>query len=161
MARQKWVYVVGAAEMRPVKIGSAFDVERRLGNMQVASPYALRVLWRFQVSSRSVEKALHDHLRPYWVRGEWFDFGEQDPVAMVAGSAVALGHWRPPVPELPPSAPNWTGTPEPVPDLPLPPPPSVDELRRLIPTSPPPALPLPPPPPPVDGSPCAPDEDMP
>ncbi|MGW2582588.1 GIY-YIG nuclease family protein [Streptomyces virginiae] len=93
---QPWVYLIGSDEVRPVKIGISGKPESRLVDMQVGSPVLLRLLWKIP-GSYEMEQALHSSLRAYHRHGEWFDFGDENPVAVVAGTAALLGYWRPPV----------------------------------------------------------------
>lgn len=109
--RQKWLYVVGAAEVRPVKIGISFDPEERLEALQIGSPVILRLLWKTP-GGRAMEEALHEQFHPYWSHGEWFDFGDEHPVAMVAATAALLHHWTPPGLGLPMLPPLPHGTPK-------------------------------------------------
>ncbi|MFC4122035.1 GIY-YIG nuclease family protein [Nonomuraea zeae] len=91
---QSWVYVIGCDEVRLVKIGISSNLQTRLAAMQIGSPVILRLLWAIP-GSIDVELDLHECFREYRKHGEWFDFGDENPVAMVAGAAVLLGHWRP------------------------------------------------------------------
>ncbi|MEU2135057.1 GIY-YIG nuclease family protein [Streptomyces sp. NPDC018352] len=86
-----WVYLVGAVEARPVKIGTASNVAARLRDLQCGSPVRLHVMWQTQ-GGRDLEQALHQRFSDYRVHGEWFDSGEDHPVAIVATAAVDLGH---------------------------------------------------------------------
>ncbi|MFI6512149.1 GIY-YIG nuclease family protein [Streptosporangium sp. NPDC050855] len=104
--RQRWLYLVGSDEVRPVKIGVSFNPDRRVEELQVGSPVALRILWRAP-GGRDMERVLHACFRSYWKHGEWFDFGDENPVAIVAGTAALLGYWRLPatIAQLLPPAP--------------------------------------------------------
>ncbi len=88
-AKPSFVYIIGHDGGSLVKIGKADDVSKRFGSIQRMSPVELRVLAHFPGGFR-YEKALHrkfDHLRTY---GEWFDFGDLDPVAEVSAAVAAL-----------------------------------------------------------------------
>ncbi|WP_141704487.1 GIY-YIG nuclease family protein [Planobispora rosea] len=91
--RQRWLYLIGSDEVRPVKIGVSFNPDKRLEELQVGSPVILRMLWKAP-GGRDMERALHACFRSYWKHGEWFDFGDENPVAIVAGTAALLGYWR-------------------------------------------------------------------
>src|SRR5262249_7192312 len=55
-----------------IKIGwSAYAVDKRLRNLQVASPFLLKIL-RTVAGSRSEEECWHEALANYCARGEWF-----------------------------------------------------------------------------------------
>ncbi len=84
-----FVYIIGCDGSSRVKIGKANDVAKRFGSIQRMSPFELRVLAHFPGGFR-YEQALHkrfDHLRTY---GEWFEFGDLDPVAEVAAAVAVL-----------------------------------------------------------------------
>ncbi|MDV9201703.1 GIY-YIG nuclease family protein [Streptomyces sp. Wh19] len=95
-----WVYLVGAVEARPVKIGTASNVAARLRDLQCGSPVRLHVMWQTR-GGRDLELALHQRFSDYRVHGEWFDFGEDHPVAIVATAAMELGHRAYPSAESP------------------------------------------------------------
>ena len=68
------VYVIRCGER--VKIGSAVNVRRRMGELQCANGDRLELLAMLspKTSTETMWKARFKHLR---VRGEWFWFGEQ------------------------------------------------------------------------------------
>lgn len=88
---RRHVYLVGSPAVRPVKIGVSDNPEARLADLQVGSPVPLLLLWRTPGGQR-LESALHDYFAPYRLHGEWFDFGEENPAALVATAAVLLGY---------------------------------------------------------------------
>lgn len=65
------VYFIQVDPDGPIKIGIADSVISRLGNLQSACPYDLRVrtFWR---GPRLVERFLHRELAAHRIRGEWF-----------------------------------------------------------------------------------------
>lgn len=67
--RKWWTYAIEAVGQGLVKIGHTVDVERRLDELQCASPFDLRLL-RAQPGDH--EKRLHCELREHRVSGEWF-----------------------------------------------------------------------------------------
>jgi hypothetical protein len=82
------VYVIGAFEMEPVKIGRAKNPVRRLAEMQVGSPYTLRLFHAFYGRSDVVEVLeleAHEILRDlgFHVRGEWFDCTPDEAASVV------------------------------------------------------------------------------
>jgi hypothetical protein len=77
------VYAIGSPEHGFVKIGTTSDLPARLSALQTPSPFPLRVLWQHE-GGRELEGFLHSRLREYRVRGEWFDFGDSDPVAEIS-----------------------------------------------------------------------------
>lgn len=91
---QSWIYLIGCDEVRAVKIGISCNPQSRLSAMQIGSPAVLRLLWKTP-GSIDMEQDIHEYFHAYRKHGEWFDFGNENPVAMVAGAAVLLGHWRP------------------------------------------------------------------
>jgi len=95
------VYViggVGSKAPRLVKIGfTAGDPQKRLLDLQVGCPYPLRVLWQSTPKhGLQSETKLHVLFDAYCVHGEWFDFGNANPIALIA-AAIDL----PPLPGYP------------------------------------------------------------
>jgi hypothetical protein len=66
------VYFIQAVNGGPIKIGIAMDVETRLNELQVASPYPLRVLKVMRNAGRRTEKELHARYADDRLCGEWF-----------------------------------------------------------------------------------------
>lgn len=78
MTRQWVVYMVRPDQPSdgPVKIGVTSDLQGRLREFQVFSPYRLVVEGTIcatgAVSAHWMETSLHSELRRYRMRGEWF-----------------------------------------------------------------------------------------
>lgn len=87
----RWVYLVGTQQARPVKIGVAGDVEARVAELQTGSPLPLYLIWKTR-GGGSLERDLHERFSPYRIHGEWFDFGDENPAAVVASAAVLMGY---------------------------------------------------------------------
>src|SRR5262249_23019882 len=85
----EYIYIIGAPEIRPVKIGRSIDPSRRISRLQTGSPFPLKVLWQ-HAGDVVLEIALHRELGSYRVHGEWFDFGERDAVAVVSEAVFRL-----------------------------------------------------------------------
>lgn len=90
-ATTRWVYLIGSALSRPVKIGVTGNVQSRLDELRTGSPVPLHVMWKTS-GDRELEYGLHEYFAPYRIHGEWFDFGNEDPAALVATAAVLMGH---------------------------------------------------------------------
>jgi len=88
---KRWVYLIGSTETRPVKIGVANDPAGRLADLQIGSPVRLHIMWQTRGATK-LEHALHAYFAPYRLHGEWFDFEDENPAALVATAAVLLGH---------------------------------------------------------------------
>lgn len=76
------VYAIGPEQSSVVKIGTTENIKNRLRGIQTGSPHRLYVRWQFGGSS-ALEEFLHarfDHLR---LEGEWFDFGDEDPIQAI------------------------------------------------------------------------------
>lgn len=69
------VYVVGWREKGPLKVGIALDPVARLGDLQVACPYRLRIYKAFWLpdpdAARLIEDAALEVLSPDAMQGEW------------------------------------------------------------------------------------------
>lgn len=87
----RWVYLVGSHQARPVKIGVAKDAEARVVELQTGSPLPLHLIWKTR-GGGSLERDLHERFTPYRIHGEWFDFGDENPAAVVASAAVLMGY---------------------------------------------------------------------
>ncbi len=81
------VYLIGSAGGGLVKIGQTSDVRRRLGEIQRMSPVLVEVLWQ-STGDAALEKKLHRAFARLRVHGEWFDFGDSDPVSVVNQAAA-------------------------------------------------------------------------
>lgn len=74
-SRRSQLYVIEAGDF--VKIGVAFNVVKRLNEMQVGCPYKLQLLaWVDCEDAYAAESAVHRHLQGCHYRGEWFTAGK-------------------------------------------------------------------------------------
>lgn len=89
--QSRWVYLIGSQQARPVKIGVARDVGSRLAELQTGSPLPLYLIWKTR-GGGALERDLHERFSPYRIHGEWFDFGDENPAAVVASAAVLMGY---------------------------------------------------------------------
>lgn len=80
--RSSIVYLIGSPESRLVKIGRSDDVPRRLADIQRMSPVPLTVLWATP-GGAELEARLHRRFAGHRRHGEWFDFGDDNPVQVV------------------------------------------------------------------------------
>lgn len=90
----RYVYVVGNSANRLVKIGRSVNVEERVKELQSMSPVAVSLLWHTE-AKHLAETDLHQYCSQYRVRGEWFDFGDEDPVAYIKEVVDGLRDWNP------------------------------------------------------------------
>jgi len=84
------VYAIGSPEHGFVKIGTTSNLPARLSALQTPSPFPLHVLWQCE-GAHELERSLHGHLSRFRVRGEWFDFGDADPVGKIFEALQQLG----------------------------------------------------------------------
>ncbi|MFI8872437.1 GIY-YIG nuclease family protein [Streptomyces sp. NPDC055243] len=82
------VYVVGQYGNPVVKIGTTSSLQHRVRSLQSGYPLRLEALWRTP-GGWGLERYLHDHFADIRLQGEWFDFGDRDPVDAVAKAANA------------------------------------------------------------------------
>ncbi|MFJ7250164.1 GIY-YIG nuclease family protein [Kitasatospora sp. NPDC098652] len=87
-AASESVYVVGSPAARPVKIGRSVDPASRLASLQAGSPVELCLLATFPGGPR-LEKHLHGCFARQRIHGEWFDFRDEDPLALITGEVEA------------------------------------------------------------------------
>jgi hypothetical protein len=67
-----FVYFVQAGHDGPIKIGWTIDIAQRLTDLQIASPFILRLLAVID-GDKDLERALHERLASHRLRGEWFE----------------------------------------------------------------------------------------
>jgi hypothetical protein len=84
----EFVYLITTSSSRTVKIGRSTDPESRLTALQAGSPVALLLAATFPGGPR-LERHLHKEFGSYRIHGEWFDFGNQDPVTEVTAAVEA------------------------------------------------------------------------
>jgi hypothetical protein len=65
------VYFLHAEGTNLVKVGWTGDLDRRVHQLQTASPHKLRLLG-VHLGDKDVERVYHKDLQPYRQRGEWF-----------------------------------------------------------------------------------------
>lgn len=80
------VYVIGPAESSVVKIGTTVNVDARLRGMQTSNPLLLIARWTCR-GNVELENFLHRRFDGIRMKGEWFDFGDADPIAEVSAAA--------------------------------------------------------------------------
>jgi hypothetical protein len=90
---EQLVYVIGSPGITLVKIGWTTNLRRRLSALRCMSPVPLDVLWS-TAAEDGMEYGLHKLFGDIRSHGEWFDFGDRDPVAEVR-QAVETSAWRP------------------------------------------------------------------
>lgn len=87
---QSYVYVIGPRPRGPVKIGYTSKVpESRLKSIQTGHPERLHILWSVE-GDMALEFSLHERFKDYRTVGEWFDFGDLDPVAAIREAVFEL-----------------------------------------------------------------------
>lgn len=89
-----WVYVIGPKDSSIVKIGKATDVPDRLASIQTGNPEPLVIRWGC-IGGRPLEADLHRTFKRLRKAGEWFDFGDADPVEAVHAAVKALRPGQP------------------------------------------------------------------
>jgi hypothetical protein len=80
------VYVVGSGPKSPVKIGRTTKLAQRVRAIQCMSPIPVTILWTTPGGS-SLERHLHTVFADRRKHGEWFDFGDINPVEVIAEEA--------------------------------------------------------------------------
>jgi hypothetical protein len=68
----RFVYVVQAEGDKPIKVGRAVDVRKRIAGLQTGNPRPLRLL-HVLPGGAELEWQLHHRLRGFRLVGEWFD----------------------------------------------------------------------------------------
>ncbi|MEV4968839.1 GIY-YIG nuclease family protein [Streptomyces sp. NPDC024062] len=83
------VYVIGSVADRRLKIGSAGNTRNRLVELKSGNPNPLQILATIE-GGRLLAGLIHEHLKRFRGIGEWFDFGEANPIHMVTDAVQAL-----------------------------------------------------------------------
>jgi len=93
------VYVIGCEGSGLVKIGHSKAPEKRLREISNMSARRVSLLWTSSPEyGRETETRLHQVFRHYRHHGEWFDFGEDDPVELVSEAILSPDTYRDPLP---------------------------------------------------------------
>src|SRR5690606_24379418 len=88
-----YVYVIGIQDAaRPVKIGVAEDIKKRMLALQTGSPQKLELKAAFLLSTRReaayTEVVAHAHFSSARQHGEWFDIDASEAEAYLSASLV-------------------------------------------------------------------------
>ena len=81
------VYLIGASGSSSAKIGVTGNLKKRLASFRYSISRDLEVLWSAP-GGLELEGWLHRQFHDARTHGEWFDFGDLDPVATVAAKAA-------------------------------------------------------------------------
>lgn len=85
--RTSFVYLIGTPGSPIAKIGVTKNLNSRLRGLQGSSASPVEVLWSAP-GDRKKEAWLHAQFAHLNSHGEWFDFGDRDPVKTVAAKAA-------------------------------------------------------------------------
>lgn len=76
-----YIYIIQCGDTPMYKVGVTSGLSRRLENLQTGCPYQLQYTFIVHCKSKhiafSMETTLHCRLKPYHVRGEWFNLSTQ------------------------------------------------------------------------------------
>lgn len=89
--RDRYVYLIGSPVIRQVKIGHSDTPTMRATALQTGSPVQLLVILAIP-GGPVLERKLHDYFKAYRTHGEWFDFGDENPVTLVVSAATLMGY---------------------------------------------------------------------
>lgn len=84
------VYFISMVGTQFIKIGHSFDPERRLKQLQTASPVALKLIG-IRPGSKHVERLFHRQLREFRQEGEWFEIVSRKAVMLI--ELLCSEHW--------------------------------------------------------------------
>lgn len=91
--KTRFIYVVGVDD-KPVKIGSARNVDARVKELQIGCPAKLNVYLTVDAGfdvARSIEMRAHGILKEHRLHGEWFDVDvEQAKAAIIKASESVM-----------------------------------------------------------------------
>jgi len=80
-----YIYLVHAIGTNLYKIGFAINPAKRIKDLSTASPFALKML-ASREGSGTMEQQMHRCLKEYRVRGEWFEFTDEDFIVSIFNS---------------------------------------------------------------------------
>jgi hypothetical protein len=97
--RATYVYIVGEAGAdRPIKIGIADNLEKRLIGLQIGNARRLEIRHSFLFDSvklaRDAELAAHRHFKNSALCGEWFDIDDAVAAAWITATYASRGQLR-------------------------------------------------------------------
>lgn len=100
MKRGNYVYLVGAANGPPYKVGHSANPEARLASYMAGSPHALAVLrkWERNGDARKVECLAHRKLRAFCVDREWFSASLDETIEAIERAIHEIDNPAPPQP---------------------------------------------------------------
>jgi hypothetical protein len=78
-----FVYVIHAVGTDRVKIGYSAEPEKRLADLQTASPFPLALIGKRE-GAPDLERRFHRHLSEYRRIGEWFEFDPQEALSLLS-----------------------------------------------------------------------------
>lgn len=127
-----YVYAIGDADHRHVKIGYTNDPQRRLRNIRITCPFAVSILWHTE-GGVILEDALHGYFADYHSFGEWFEFpAGQNAVELIGQAAEAIAKGAQVPVDDAPALRTEDGEPAEVADCDVQAPPDEGVLARLI-----------------------------
>lgn len=85
------VYLIGSPIIRSVKIGLSDAPTDRATALQTGSPVQLVVILTIP-GGPQLERGLHEYFKAYRTHGEWFDFGDENPVTLIVSAATLMGY---------------------------------------------------------------------
>ncbi|NOG73758.1 GIY-YIG nuclease family protein [Roseicella sp. DB1501] len=78
-----FVYIIGASQDGPFKIGYSGSPLKRVSELQSSNPNKLNLFYLMKtglVASRAVEREIHSHFSNCKIRGEWYDVSIQEVI---------------------------------------------------------------------------------
>lgn len=93
------IYVIQATGTDYFKVGYTSDIDKRLQTLQIGCPHKLKIIATLDAGeyTETTEKFIHTLLRPYRVRGEWFqlieyvELDEDDSILLKIKSLIDEG----------------------------------------------------------------------
>lgn len=71
--KNDYLYFIQSSEKGMIKIGRSAHPEKRLKQLQTGNPHLLKLICSFENLGHR-EKYLHEHLKKFRKKGEWFDY---------------------------------------------------------------------------------------
>jgi hypothetical protein len=69
----KVVYILYSNVHQAIKVGYASDIGSRISTIQISTPEKLSLMFTFE-GGKELEEYFHERLKPFHIRGEWFEY---------------------------------------------------------------------------------------
>lgn len=80
----EFIFFIKQNRLSPIKIGKTNNLDRRIRDLILSSPYGITVLGYIKtINGSDVLKTVHDVFSEYRLNGDWFDISKQDVALLI------------------------------------------------------------------------------